>query len=259
MRMAKYNKEAVILIGTAAVLACSGLFSRTPDKNVDEILIVNNETTTASTVITASSVKTSANTSAKTKKTTEKTTSALKTEPAAATKQETVTEPLYLNINTASADELALLKGIGEHLAAEIIAYRDEHGGFRNIEEIMNVSGIGQSIFSDICDFIYVVDPTYDVPDDEPAHEEPTTEIQEETEHIITLEEVSPININTADAELLMLLPHVDEETAANIISLREKLGRFSNTYEIMLADGITQPEAAEMQPYITVGDEPAT
>lgn len=61
-----------------------------------------------------------------------------------------------ININTASVDELTALTGIGEGRAKAIIEYRNEYGNFASIEEIKNVSGIGDSIFSQIKDSICV-------------------------------------------------------------------------------------------------------
>lgn len=59
-----------------------------------------------------------------------------------------------ININTATADELEQLKGIGPALAEAIVAYREENGAFRRIEDISLVSGIGPEIYSDICEMI---------------------------------------------------------------------------------------------------------
>ncbi len=53
-----------------------------------------------------------------------------------------------LDINTASAEEFVKVKGIGEKKAERIIAYRDEHGKFSNIDELKNVKGIGEKIVS---------------------------------------------------------------------------------------------------------------
>ena len=61
-----------------------------------------------------------------------------------------------LNLNTATSEELQSLPGIGEIRANAIIAYREQHGKFLYIEELMEISGIGESIFDSIKDFIAV-------------------------------------------------------------------------------------------------------
>lgn len=59
-----------------------------------------------------------------------------------------------ISINTASKEELMNLTGIGEAKADNIINYRIEHGNFKDINELKNVNGIGESIFSKIKDNI---------------------------------------------------------------------------------------------------------
>lgn len=61
-----------------------------------------------------------------------------------------------VNINTAAADELITLPGIGEAKAAGIIEYRESAGGFQSIEEIKDVSGIGDAVFEKIKDRIVI-------------------------------------------------------------------------------------------------------
>lgn len=48
-----------------------------------------------------------------------------------------------ININTANLHQLWSLKGIGEPVARAIIAYREEHGDFKSVDDLVNVSGIG--------------------------------------------------------------------------------------------------------------------
>jgi competence protein ComEA len=55
-----------------------------------------------------------------------------------------------ININTASAVELEELSGIGEVLAAAVVAYRDEHGPFTSVDQLEDVSGIGPSTLEEI-------------------------------------------------------------------------------------------------------------
>ncbi len=61
-----------------------------------------------------------------------------------------------ININTAGKEELLKLPGIGNSKAESIIAYRNEHGAFSDVKEIMNVSGIGESIYEKLKDMVIV-------------------------------------------------------------------------------------------------------
>lgn len=57
-----------------------------------------------------------------------------------------------ININTASAADLQKLNGIGEKRAEQIIAYREQNGDFKKIEDLMQVSGIGEKTFAALKD-----------------------------------------------------------------------------------------------------------
>ena len=61
-----------------------------------------------------------------------------------------------ININTADAGELEKLEDIGPVLAERIITYREETGGFKKIEDITKVQGIGAAVFESIRDYICV-------------------------------------------------------------------------------------------------------
>ena len=66
-------------------------------------------------------------------------------------------EPMTVNINSASSEDLAVhLKGIGLKTAQAIIDYRNENGDFSSPEDIMNVKGIGEHTFETNKDMIVV-------------------------------------------------------------------------------------------------------
>ena len=52
-----------------------------------------------------------------------------------------------VNLNTATIDQLTTLPGVGRKTAELIIEYRTKSGGFKKIEELMNVKGIGEKTF----------------------------------------------------------------------------------------------------------------
>ena len=61
-----------------------------------------------------------------------------------------------ININTATKEDLITLPGIGESKALSIISYRKMNGSFKNVEDIKNVSGIGDALYEKIKDLITV-------------------------------------------------------------------------------------------------------
>jgi len=63
-----------------------------------------------------------------------------------------------IDINHATAVELQQLKGVGEVVSQRIVAYRDEKGSFKRIEDIKKVKGIGEKVFEKIKDLIDVGD-----------------------------------------------------------------------------------------------------
>lgn len=62
----------------------------------------------------------------------------------------------YINLNTVDSVTLQTIKGVGPVLAENIISYRSETGGFRDINELLFVNGIGESKLKIISEYAYV-------------------------------------------------------------------------------------------------------
>ncbi len=63
-------------------------------------------------------------------------------------------ETVRISINSGSINDLCLLPGIGEKIAQRIIDYRNENGFFLKLEDIQNVSGIGEAKYQKIKEYI---------------------------------------------------------------------------------------------------------
>ncbi|MCQ2491120.1 MAG: helix-hairpin-helix domain-containing protein [Ruminococcus sp.] len=238
----KPNKDTILIVSAGLILAGSAVWNMADnDSRENSEIIITSEAENKTVVSTSETICT---------------TEAVHTSRAQTTTIQPSTEFLLLDLNTASADELVRLNGIGEKLAAEIVSYRSENGRFLNIEELMNVSGIGEATFSDIREHIYVTDPIYTTTEPQEITKDDTEPEPPSEEAELTLEEAAPININTADIELLVLLPHVDEAVAEEVMDLRERLGHFSNTYELLYVESLTQSETSDILEYVTVEDE---
>lgn len=69
-------------------------------------------------------------------------------------KVENIEQNTKISINTAKIEELTTLEGIGEAKARSIIEYRNQIGGFKSIEELVNVNGISENIYNKVKEFI---------------------------------------------------------------------------------------------------------
>ena len=67
-----------------------------------------------------------------------------------------LTDDGKINLNTATREELLRLSGIGDAKADSILAWREQHGGFSQIEDLMKIEGIKEGVFKKIRDKIKI-------------------------------------------------------------------------------------------------------
>ncbi len=115
----------------------------------------SNETNTTTKIITETTTKKTTSKLVTTKEPTTKKTTTTKTPT---TTQTTTTKQIIfpININTCTYEDLLNIKGLGEKKAEKIIQYRNEFGLYKSIEEIKNISGIGNTLFDAIKEYITV-------------------------------------------------------------------------------------------------------
>ncbi len=62
-----------------------------------------------------------------------------------------------IDLNSATVDELAMLPGIGPVKARQITDYREEHGDFTSIDELLNIKGFGRKTIDEIAGMLQVI------------------------------------------------------------------------------------------------------
>lgn len=201
-------------------------------------LILTSPATVSTSTETSKTTKT-------TKTTRETTTTTRETTTVETTERETTTKRQVrfpLEINSAPAEDLMELDGIGPALASRIVRYRKELGGFYAIEDIMEVPGIGESIFS-LIQYDIICDAS-GLPERETTTEPPETTVTTE---------FHPVNINTAELEELMTVPGMTENLAQGILQVREAIGTYSAMEELMLVDDMTNSRYLALTKYLTL------
>lgn len=156
-----------------------------------------------------------------------------------------------IDLNRASAAELASVPGLGETLADRIVLYRKTHGDFRSVEELRQVKGIGEKTLERIRQFLHVGTYT-DVATSAPAKaaEGPTK---------ATTKKPLPatkIDVNRASLAELQQLPGIGPTLAARIVEQRQARP-FSEVDDLRKVRGIGPKTLENVRPHVTVGGEP--
>lgn len=140
-------------------------------------------------------------------------------------------ESQIIDLNKADLEQLMSLPGIGTVKAKAIISYRQAHGNFNSIDDLINVTGIGPSTLEKIRDYVTV---------------SKTNEVQ-----INMNNELKKININEADEKQLEKLPGIGPTKAKRIIEYREKNGKFKSLDELLNVNGIGPKTLEKIKNYL--------
>ena len=133
------------------------------------------------------------------------------------------------NLNTADAAALRSVSGVGDLLAAEIIRWRDAHGGFKRRAELLEVPGIGEVLAARIMEMFEIPDEL--PPETTAPHTETTTRT---TVTETTAAESHPFyDINTVTRDELLTIPEMTPEMADELLDFRAKIGAFQSVYEL--------------------------
>jgi competence ComEA-like helix-hairpin-helix protein len=132
-------------------------------------------------------------------------------------------EPPIVDLNTADAEQLDSLPAIGEFRAASILKYRETLGGFTDIVQLKEVTGMNDSTYDAIKNFV-----------------------------VIRTRNIRKININTVDA-LRLKHPYLSASLAKIIINYRKMHGDYTTVSDIKKLGIVTEEIYKKLSPYLSV------
>lgn len=167
-----------------------------------------------------------------------------------------------LDINTANAEDFALLWGIGDVLSERIIKFRTAKKGFRNVEEISQVFGLEKEVFDKNRPYFVLNPATIPVLPEKNVGNKPDF-----AQHEVGKPPFPPntdkfpkknpekTDINTASLEQLLQIPGIGEKTAQKIIESRQKLGFFAKAEHVKSVVFMNEENYERMKPFLFVGN----
>lgn len=160
-------------------------------------------------------------------------------------------EPKRVELNLASAQELERLPTIGPALARAIVDYRNQHGPFQKVDEILNVPAFGKGRYKKVWEHIHIAGKK----GIHPSHlfKAKATRVKKTPEKAEMESGSNLVDLNQASLNQLMTLPRVGKILAARIIRHREIYGAFLVKEELFEIEGMTQNLFEKIEPYIKV------
>lgn len=169
-----------------------------------------------------------------------------------------------VNINTAPEEELMTLPGVSRSVAKNIVDYRNTIGGFRRVEDLALVSGIGANKLQNFKNEITVKKKSSSRSSSRTQSVDSLScesirsqrsQSQSQGGRSIRGSPVRVINVNTASIFELMNVHGMNQEMAANIVEHRERKGPFKSIDDLVKVRGINSRVLSILKVYLTLND----
>lgn len=169
-----------------------------------------------------------------------------------------------IDLNRASRAELLQLQGVGPALADRILAHREEHGGFRSVEDLAKVQGVGPATLAKLRPWVFVAAEEKESP--APAvvqatpvsfKKSPAPELAQppRTSGKKELVPASVLDLNRATQEELQRLPGIGPKLSQRILDERAR-SPFKSVEDLRRVSGIGAKTLDKLRPYVRVGSE---
>ncbi len=155
-----------------------------------------------------------------------------------------------IDLNRAERAELLQLPGVGENLAQRIEDYRREHGTFRNVDDLVEVRGIGPATLKRLRPWVRVGSEEENPDPGSRATDTKSSKRKKASQKEARLS--SPIDINRAPPGELQRLPGIGPALSQRIVDERQKRP-FQTVEELTRVPGIKEKTLQRLRPYITV------
>jgi competence protein ComEA len=171
-----------------------------------------------------------------------------------------------IDLNQASRAELRQLPGVGNGLAERIERYRDRRGGFRSVDELLQVDGIGPATLERLRPWVCVgteedEDNEPAMPATRPAHKRDTDKAGHGAKRSLAGKRAvalrgAVIDVNRASAEELRKLPGIGPKLSQRIVDARGRQP-FRSVDDLRRVRGIGPKILEGLRPYATAGGPP--
>ncbi len=162
------------------------------------------------------------------------------------------------DLNTATAEDLQNLPGIGTVLSQRIVKYREARNGFQSVDDLAKIYQLSPEVFEEIKPYLTLSERNPSSADDltsEPRMASAGTRSEGAFRGASSAPALGSINLNEADSAQLVSVPGIGPASANRILKYRKLLGFYTSLDQLSSVYGLHPDNLLRMKPFLTVGD----